>query len=206
MVSEAFKVELVAIDKLKAWDKNPRRHDIESLKSSIERFGFRNVVVVNRKNMTVEAGHGRIEAAKELGYQQIPVLYVEDDDMTAAAFAVADNRQNELGEWDEDALAAILKSLADAEGDWMQSVGYNDNEMRAMLRRLEPEMTTEVFVPNEESYDIFTNATIKQITLLFHSDEFDDILNSFEKVRDTEGCASNSDVVKFLFQRYEGTA
>ena len=140
MVSEAFKVELVAIDKLKAWDKNPRRHDIESLKSSIERFGFRNVVVVNRKNMTVEAGHGRIEAAKELGYQQIPVLYVEDDDMTAAAFAVADNRQNELGEWDEDALAAILKSLADAEGDWMQSVGYNDNEMRAMLRRLAPAM------------------------------------------------------------------
>ena len=76
------------------WERNPRFHDMDSLRASITRFGFRNIIVVNERTNTIEAGHGRAQAAIDLGITSVPVLFVDDDETTAAAYAIADNRQS----------------------------------------------------------------------------------------------------------------
>jgi len=60
----------VPIEELKPYDRNARTHDDKQLAviaASITTFGFTNPVLVDKNNIIV-AGHGRIEAAKRLGY------------------------------------------------------------------------------------------------------------------------------------------
>ncbi len=54
---------------------NPRTHSkkqIRQIAASIERFGFNNPVLIDRAGGIV-AGHGRVEAAKLLGIEQVAV-------------------------------------------------------------------------------------------------------------------------------------
>jgi hypothetical protein len=200
-----FAIDQVPIDSIKAWDKNPRKHDVEALKASIDRFGFRNVVVVNRTTMTCEAGHGRLAAARELGLTEVPVLYVDDDEATAAAFAIADNRQSELSWWDEDKLAEILTDLNQGSDSILDTIGYSAYDLDSMLARLNPERDDGkgLLIPPDQKLESFLNAQVKQLVLLFTAEEFDDVLRQFETVRNREGAASNTDVVKLLLGLYE---
>ena len=56
------------------------------------------------KDNVVIAGNHQLAAARKLGWDQIAVLYVEDDELTAKAFALADNRTADLGTYDDDLL------------------------------------------------------------------------------------------------------
>ena len=93
---------------------NPRTHSKKQLRqiaASIERFGFRNPVLVDGHNGIV-AGHGRVEAAKQLGLETVPTIRLED--MTEAeirAYVIADNRLAEQAGWDNETLALELQGL-----------------------------------------------------------------------------------------------
>jgi DNA modification methylase len=139
----------IAIDELKPWGKNPRKHDIEKLVKSIERFGFRAPLVVNKRNdeYVVEAGHGRLIAAKAAGLKKLPCVVVEDDDMTAEAYAVADNRLQELASWDENALADLLK---DFDKELLDCVGYSNGELDKLLKDLDAEASRN----KQEDFDV----------------------------------------------------
>ena len=55
---------------------NPRTHSkkqIGQIASAIRRFGFTNPVLVDDTNGIV-AGHGRVEAAKTVGLDQVPTV------------------------------------------------------------------------------------------------------------------------------------
>lgn len=72
------KVELVPIGQLRPNPRNSRKHpeqQISQLMSSVSAFGFICPILVD-ENMMVLAGHGRLEAARLLGIQQIPVIRV----------------------------------------------------------------------------------------------------------------------------------
>ena len=57
--------------------------DIDALADSMKRHGLLHPVVVKR-DRTLVAGHRRIEAARRLGWKEIPVTMIEVDDMLAA--------------------------------------------------------------------------------------------------------------------------
>ncbi|MFZ4542337.1 MAG: ParB/Srx family N-terminal domain-containing protein, partial [Rickettsiales bacterium] len=64
------------IDALKPRANNPRTHSpdqIKQLKNSISHFGFTNPVLMDDNN-TIIAGHGRVMAAKELGFTEVPTV------------------------------------------------------------------------------------------------------------------------------------
>lgn len=73
-----MKTELVALSKLKPHPRNYRKHPADQLahiKASIKQHGFyRNVVVA--KDDTILAGHGVVQAAKEMKVKQVPVFRV----------------------------------------------------------------------------------------------------------------------------------
>ena len=77
-------MQLIAVDKLVPYQNNARTHSPEQvmkIRSSLREFGFVNPVIIDR-DYGVIAGHGRLMAAKEEGYTEVPCVFV--DDMTEA--------------------------------------------------------------------------------------------------------------------------
>ena len=127
-------IKLVGIDEVKPDDHNARIHserNLEAIKASLRVYGQRKPIVVNKRTGTIEAGNGLWQAAKDLGWEKIAVVYVDDDPATATGYAIMDNRSAELAEWDYPSLADLFKGI---EGviDW-ENVGFKDFEVEPLL-------------------------------------------------------------------------
>jgi len=138
-----LRVVKVNIDSLRLDPDNARKHsdkNLDAIAGSLKRFGQRKPIVVTGANIVI-AGNGTLEAAKKIGWSQIVVAYVPADWSfeQARAYALADNRTAELGEWDNDKLAMQLIEL--------DSVGWELNDVG--FQKLEP--------PTEELKDKKSN-------------------------------------------------
>ncbi len=102
------------IDQLKPFTRNARTHtkrQIKQIAESIRVFGFLNPVLVGRNNRII-AGHGRVEAAKLLGMDQVPTIRLEDlGEEQIQAYVIADNKLAENAGWDKEILAIELQNL-----------------------------------------------------------------------------------------------
>lgn len=113
-------VECLAITSLKPSPRNARTHSkaqIKQIAASIKEFGFTNPVLID-ENQNILAGHGRIEAAKQLGLKDVPVVRIEH--MTGEqkrAYVIADNQLALNAGWDESLLAIELSELAELSFD-----------------------------------------------------------------------------------------
>lgn len=109
-----MKIQLFPIEKLKAYENNPRRISADAIKAvsnSIREFGFKVPVIIDKENVIV-AGHARVLASKELGLKEIPCIVA--DDLTPEqikAFRLADNKISELSGWDFEKLDLELEAL-----------------------------------------------------------------------------------------------
>ena len=108
------KVHQVRIDSIKPYQNNAKIHGPEQVRKiadSIKEFGFLNPILLDSENMIL-CGHGRLEAAKYLGMEEVPALYA--DGLTEAqkrAYILADNRLGELADWDTGLISEELKAL-----------------------------------------------------------------------------------------------
>lgn len=76
----AERIEFWETEKLKPYEKNPRLHSdeqISQLAASFIRFGMVMPILVD-KDAGVIAGHGRLEAAKLVGLEKIPVVVLDN--------------------------------------------------------------------------------------------------------------------------------
>ncbi len=110
-----MKIELIKITELKAADYNPRvmpEEELGKLKRSITEFGFIEPVVVNsnpqRLNVII-GGHQRVEAARQLGMTEVPVVFLSLDVAKEKILNIALNRIH--GSWDEVKLATLFTEL-----------------------------------------------------------------------------------------------
>src|ERR1700727_483781 len=72
-------IEKLPIGQLHSWPRNARTHSrkqIRQIAESIRRFGFTNPVLIDGENRIL-AGHGRVEAARELSMATAPCLRVD---------------------------------------------------------------------------------------------------------------------------------
>jgi site-specific DNA-methyltransferase (adenine-specific) len=116
---------------------NPRRGDIEAVKRSLEAFGQRKPIVVRRSDNVVIAGNHTLQAAQALGWDEIAVVWVDDDEVTSKAFALADNRTAELGDYDEEALADLINDVGSLNPGLLESSGWDDKAVQELLNRVE---------------------------------------------------------------------
>lgn len=112
-----LKIEYIDIDKITPYENNAKKHqrlDIDAIKKSIQEFGMNDPIGVwSDKNIIVE-GHGRLLALKELGYQKVPCIRLDQlTDEQRKAYALAHNKTAELSEWDFDKLKEELENLND---------------------------------------------------------------------------------------------
>lgn len=97
------------------YENNPRKNEkaIEAVAASIQDFGFKVPIIVDGDGVIV-AGHTRLDAAKKLGMDAVPVIVA--DDLTPEqikAFRLADNKVAEIATWNDDMLQAELAALAE---------------------------------------------------------------------------------------------
>lgn len=107
-------VKQVGIELLIPYVNNAKKHSDEQvakIASSIREFGFVNPVLID-KDYNIIAGHGRVMAAKKLGMNNVPCVYVEGlTDAQRKAYILADNRLGELAQWDMELVGLELESL-----------------------------------------------------------------------------------------------
>lgn len=117
----------VPVNELISPDYNPRKHDDlakEQLKESIRRFGIVDPVVANsapeRKNIIV-GGNFRWEVIKELGYETVPVVYIDIPDLEKEKELNIRLNKN-TGEFDWNLLAQFDVSL-------LTDIGFTSGEL-----------------------------------------------------------------------------
>lgn len=118
---------------------NPRQHSrqqVRAIARSMEAFGFNAPVLID-KDKRIIAGHGRYEAAKLLGYTQIPTLCLAHLSKTQArAYMLADNKLNDRSAWDDPKLAVLLKELSIEIPD-LDVIGFEAPEIDFRIQSLD---------------------------------------------------------------------
>lgn len=107
--------------------KNPRTgHDINAIAASLRELGWHSAIVVDDSGV-VSVGHGRLEAAQQLGEAMVPVLRINEDRARAVARNVADNASGAKSAWDPDNLLSAV-----GESDLLAGM-VEDLDLGAML-------------------------------------------------------------------------
>ena len=132
MIAEPLRPLARPITDFRLLDGNPRRGGGAACKRSLSRFGQRKPIVV-REDGTVEAGNTTLKAALELGWSELAAVAFGDDDATAKAFALADNRTSELGSFDLAALAAMAVEVQAADPGLLEAASYSEADLNALL-------------------------------------------------------------------------
>ena len=136
-----MKIEQWDIDRVKPYDKNPRRNDkaVEAVAKSIREFGFRQPIVVDSGGVIV-VGHTRYKAALKLGLKTVPVHVAADlTPQQARAYRLADNRTAETAEWDVDLLPIELGELR-GDGVDLKLLGFTDKELAEYLKEFDTDL------------------------------------------------------------------
>ena len=123
-VVELREVEIAA---LKPYERNAKQHSqeqVEKIGRSIRELGFLSPCLIDQ-DLNVIAGHGRIMAARSIGWETVPCVFIEGlTEEQRRAYILADNRLTELGEWDMSLVQQELAALADADFD-IQITGFD---------------------------------------------------------------------------------
>jgi len=126
----------MSIDELNPSDYNPRVElnpgdaEFDSLRRSIESFGFVEPVVWNERSGRVIGGHQRIRVAKHLGYTKLDAVVVDLDDQSEKTLTIALNKIS--GEWDIPKLRDLLEELDAGEID-IELTGFSQDEFEELM-------------------------------------------------------------------------
>lgn len=142
------RIEWLPLSKLQVAARNPKLHSSE-ISTSVNRFGYVEMIVLDDRTERIVAGHGRREALlamKKRGDNPpegiraegdewlVPVMrgWASRTDEEAEAYLLASNKLVELGGWDNAALAAMLQDLG--QSDALEGIGFSSQEIDALLQ------------------------------------------------------------------------
>ena len=139
MIAADLQTLATPIHELELLPGNPRRGDIEAVRRSLFTFGQRKPIVVRRDDKVVIAGNHTLQAARLLGWQEIAVVWVDDDETTSKAFALADNRTADLGTYDEQALADLIGQVGSIDPELLDASGWDAQSVQDLLDGMQTE-------------------------------------------------------------------
>ena len=131
-----LKIEYVDLEQLKPFVDNPRNHserNVDDILQSMKRFGWTNPIIARRDDNMVIAGHGRIEAARLNGTEQVPVIFTDFTENDAKLYSITDNRTSETSDWDLVALNDLVKELDEMPDIDLDDSGFTSEELDDLL-------------------------------------------------------------------------
>ncbi len=107
-------IRMVALHEIKPYENNVKQHPVRQLEAimhSIQQFGFRQPIVIDRDN-TIVAGHARYEAATTIGMQEVPCEIADNlTEQQINAYRILDNEIAKQGYTDESLLKIEMEKL-----------------------------------------------------------------------------------------------
>ena len=162
-------IQEVSLTKLKPYKNNAKIHgkeQVQKIAESIKAFGFLSPCLIDEE-MNLIAGHGRVMAAKELGMESVPCLFIEGlSEEHRKAYILADNRLTELGEWNWDLVFDELHDLKQ-EGIELDLTGFEVN------------LNSENWFEDRERFDNERQEG---------NEEYNEFLEKFEPKKTTDDC------------------
>jgi DNA modification methylase len=126
-MKEQLTIQHINIKELNSAPYNPRKWSEQStaqLTESIKRFGLVDPIIVNGskgRNNTVIGGHFRLKIAKDLGFKEVPVVYVDiPDEAKERELNLRLNRNT--GSWD-------FELLKEFDIDLLLDIGFDDSDL-----------------------------------------------------------------------------
>jgi len=130
----ADKIEKRSIDELVPYARNSRTHSDEQvaqIAASMKEWGWTNPVLIDEDGGVI-AGHGRLLAARKLGYSEVPCMVAEGwTEAQKRAYVIADNKLALNAGWDNELLAVEFGELADLGFD-LDLTGFDADEIDAL--------------------------------------------------------------------------
>lgn len=179
----------VAIDDIEPYDKNPRRNNraVKAVGRSLMEFGFNQPIVVDENDVIV-VGHTRHRAAKEIGLTTVPVIKITDLSRDKLrAYRLADNKLNELAEWDDNLLKDELSELL--ETGHAEMTGFGKDEIDALLNQnnqsdnpYTTKVDTPIYTPSGENptvSSLYDNGRVDQLLVDIERAEIDESIKVF---------------------------
>ena len=130
-----MKIIQTPVDQLIPYVNNSRKHSDEQvaqIAASIKEFGWTNPILVDGEKGII-AGHGRLLAARKLGFKEVPTIELTDlTDTQRKAYIIADNRLALNAGWDNEMLTIELNELL-ADGFALEMLGFDPVEMKLLI-------------------------------------------------------------------------
>lgn len=127
----AERIERWPLDRIRESPRNPRTHSaeqIDALAASMREFGWTIPVLIDEAGELI-AGHGRVQAARHLGWTDAPVMVAHGwTDTQKRAYRIADNKLALNAGWDSALLSAELASLTD-DGFSADLLGFSADDL-----------------------------------------------------------------------------
>jgi hypothetical protein len=123
---------------LRSFEGNARRGDVDAIAESLQVNGQYKPIVVNRGSKTgreneVLAGNHTLAAALQIGLETIDVVYVDVDQDAATRIVLADNRTNDVAQYDDAELLKLIKTL---DSD-LAGTGFTDVDVLDLMESLD---------------------------------------------------------------------
>lgn len=161
--------EIVDVDLLVPHPMNANKHgdrQIDLLAKIMKHQGWRHPITVSKRSGFIVAGHGRLMAAKKIGWTHAPVDRQDfENEADEYAHLIADNKIAELAEHDDLKMVEDLKTLNIEDFNFdllgipdfniMNVLGVNDLQQIESEKAQEKKFKIEITFPNDmEMMDI----------------------------------------------------
>ena len=152
-----MKIEKIKISELNPAEYNPRRmtkKQYEDLKSSLEKFGLVDPIIINSDN-TVVGGHQRLRIMRELGAELIPTVRVNLSKEDEKELNIRLNKNS--GEFDLDVLANNFE--VDELKDW----GFKDVELGFNIDKIGDDLSDNIELQYKIEVDVISEKEQEQL-------------------------------------------
>lgn len=143
MTKGQLKTQLVSIDDVRPHPKNVRQGDIGAICESLQAHGQYRAIVVQSSTGYILAGNHTWKAAKQLGWSEITAHFIDCDDYSAIRILLADNRANDLANYDDSALLDLLNDLARTT-DSLAGTLYDSDDLDALAAKVITPLTIDL--------------------------------------------------------------
>lgn len=151
-MAERRRIEYMPLSEVERAPRNPKRHDADGIRASIDHFGLAEVPLIDERTGRLVAGHGRLDDltgrrndgqgppdgvdVDEHGEWLVPVIrgWRSRSDPDAEAYLVASNQLTAKAGWDRQGLAELMADLQDIDPALAELTGFDAGELDDLAR------------------------------------------------------------------------